>query len=285
MNVASDKPKTKEKDPLTEATGEASKVNRVAKVVTDGIGGDETLRSFIGDPSNAAKLGKALVDDGILTNTQLSKFVQPGGKGFTDHGRSFVESLFMVRAVGDPAMASKMREVDPSVTSKLDRSWHVVIKAEDNTGIPFHNLLQQLADIGSRAAKVAVAKGKRRATIGDYKTMPVLGEVQPYIPEALVQFDEWLRNTSSADVRKAFATLGRQSMVEEFGAPPPSDATLLASIGITAPWEFGDTDIAKRESGTQQGAMFSASELKERSPGEGAKTSGDESDTGRRGYR
>ena len=256
LNVASDKTKTKAKDPLTEAIGEAQKINRTVTVVTEKIGGDETLRAFISDPVNVSALSKALVDDGILSNTDLAAYLTKGNQSFTEQGRAFIESMFLVRAIGDPDAARKMRDIEPTVRDKLERSWHTIIQAQNNTGIQFSNLLQSLADIGSKAASIAVAKGKRRATIKDYSTMPVLGETQPFIPESLIQFDNWLRETSSLDIRKAFSKIANQSMTAMFGDPPPSDETMLETIGITAPWEYGETDIAVREEGEQQGGLM-----------------------------
>ena len=261
LNTLSDKPATVAKDPREEAKAQAQNLDKTIRVVSKNIGGNETLGTFLASPSNVDAIVRALVDDGILTHSEAAKYVAPEGKGggLTAAGRDLVTNLFKLRALGDSQAVEELDKY-PDLRAKLDGAWHVIIGAQENTGINIGAAIRDLAHFGAVARATGLRNPRDKKTGARGSLLEMLRkqprrEGEYTIPESAVQLEKWLMNSSTPEIRDAFSGLARQSMVEMFGEPPPSLETLVEKLGVTAPWDYGqDEDVLRDQD--QGGLLF-----------------------------
>ena len=87
---------------------------------------DATIRSYLGGKAGRDFL-TALVDDGVISKGERARFMDANTGIATDEGRTLVERMFYVAALGDPEVISRAPSV---ILNKLDTSLPAIIRAD-----------------------------------------------------------------------------------------------------------------------------------------------------------
>ena len=129
LNASSDQPIGKTKDPLSEAATKAAQF-REAQGALDHFAAtadpDATIRSYLGGKDGRDFL-TSLVDDGVISKGERARFMDANTGTATDEGRTLVERMFYVAALGDPEVVSR---APPTILNKLDTSLPAIIRAD-----------------------------------------------------------------------------------------------------------------------------------------------------------
>ena len=129
LNASSDQPIGKTKDPLSEAATKAVQF-REAQGALEHFAAtadpDATIRSYLGGKSGRDFL-TALVDDGVISKGERARFMDANTGTATEEGRTLVERMFYVAALGDPEVISR---APPTILNKLDTSLPAIIRAD-----------------------------------------------------------------------------------------------------------------------------------------------------------
>src|SRR5690606_843597 len=124
------------KDALAEATTRAARLMRGTRALQHlerTLDGDETVRGYLGTESGR-KFLEELIEDGVFTRQEISRYRDPRTGVPTDEGKGLVENMLRVAAIGDPDVVARASAGVPGVLRKLDHAVPAIVKAKSVEG-------------------------------------------------------------------------------------------------------------------------------------------------------
>src|SRR5690606_7136577 len=140
----------KARDTLAEATTRAARLMRGTRALRHlerTLDGDETVRGYLGT-ENGRKFLEELVEDGVFTRQEISRYRDPRTGVPTDEGKRLVENMLRVAATGDPDVVAR---APASVLRKLDHAVPAIVKAKSVEGFNIDVALREALDLLAEA--------------------------------------------------------------------------------------------------------------------------------------
>ena len=242
LNASSDQPIGKTKDPLSEAATKAVQF-REAQGALEHFAAtaepDATIRSYLGGKAGHDFL-TALVDDGVISKGERARFMDANTGMATDEGRTLVERMFYVAALGDPEVVSR---APPTILNKLDTSLPAIIRA-DRIGGDW-----EIGPLVSESLDLLAAARAGDMSLDDVVAQVDIERTPP--SEHVVEMARFLEQRKG-NVRDAFRTYAnqaeaftRQSASEDMFGHEPTGAEDSRQI-------FGKAALAPRRMSPQQ---------------------------------
>lgn len=139
----------KAKDTLAEATTRAARLMRGTRALQHlerTLDGDETVRDYL-STANGRKFLEELVEDGVFTRQEISRYRDPRTGVPTEEGKRLVENMLRVAAIGDPDVVARAR----GVLRKLDHAVPAIVKAKSIEGFNIDVALREALDLLAEA--------------------------------------------------------------------------------------------------------------------------------------
>lgn len=220
----------KAKGALAEAATRAAKLRRGSRSLghlEETLEGEETVRNYLRGPGGR-KFMELLIEDGVISPQEASRFRDPSTGVPTQEGFNLVENALRVAAIGDPDVVARAPK---SVLNQIEHATPAIIRASSVEGYPVDGALRGALDILSEAR----SKGIKLRDLLDQTSMFDEGEANP-LAVAMAQFLDRSnkRQTSAAFRRVAADALEVERGVgnDLFGDPPRSiDESIYTHMG------------------------------------------------------
>ena len=140
----------KAKDALAEATTRAARLMRGTRALQHlerTLDGDETVRGYLGT-ENGRKFLEELVEDGVFTRQEISRYRDPRTGAPTDEGKGLIEKMLRVAAIGDPDVVDR---APAGVLRKVDHAVPAIVKAKSVEGFNIDVALREALDLLAEA--------------------------------------------------------------------------------------------------------------------------------------
>ncbi|MGH7576520.1 MAG: zeta toxin family protein [Longimicrobiales bacterium] len=221
LNAASDVPKGKTKDVLSDAATRAGALrtaDRSLAHLTETLPPDATLRQYLETADGRGFLHE-LVQDGVITQTEAARYVDAATGSVTDEGKRLVERMLQVAAIGDADVVSRATSAS---LRKIEHGMPALVRASTVESWDIGPALRESLDIIASARAAGSVNVREFVGQGD-----LLGRA--YDPQA-VALAELIETGSKADVTAALrgyaddaAAYARQTQAEDlFGFEPPT---------------------------------------------------------------
>lgn len=232
LNAASDVPKGKTKDVLSDAATRASALrtaDRSLAHLTETLAPDQTLRQYLETAGGRGFL-RELVQDGVIPQTEAARYVDEATGSVTDEGKRLVERMLQVAAIGDADVVSRATSAS---LRKIEHGMPALVRASTVEGWDLGPALRESLDIIASARAAGSKNVREFVGQGD-----LLGRA--YDPQA-VALAELIETGSKADVTAALrgyaddaAAYARQTQAEDLFASSRA-VRLRHSAGCVAP--------------------------------------------------
>ena len=220
LNTSSDQPIGKTKDPISEGATKAASLKAARTSLehfASTVDPEDSIRGYLGGAAGKDFLSE-LVQDGVITQAERARYIDVNTGVATDEGKTLVERMFYVAALGDADVVSRAPK---AVLRKLDTSLPAIIRAGEAGGD------WAVGPVVSEAMDVLAGAKASGMTLDDFVSQIDI-EREPPNPAA-VDMARFMSG-KKAEVRDAFREYAnraeaftRQSQSDDlFGYEPPT---------------------------------------------------------------
>ena len=146
LNSASDAPRGKTKDVLSDAATKAAQLRSSGAALRHfdaTLGEDQTVRAYLETAAGRDFLAE-LVRDGVFTEGERARYVDVTTGTPTDEGKLVIERILRSAAIGDPDVVGR---APGSALRKLDSALPAIVQANQVEGWDLSPVLQEALDV------------------------------------------------------------------------------------------------------------------------------------------
>ena len=146
LNSASDAPRGKTKDVLSDAATKAAQLRSAGRALQHfdaTLGEDQTVRAYLETAAGRDFLAE-LVRDGVFTEGERARYVDVTTGTPTDEGKLVIERILRSAAIGDPDVVGR---APGSALRKLDSALPAIVQANQVEGWDLSPVLQEALDV------------------------------------------------------------------------------------------------------------------------------------------